>query len=68
MQTLTSMFAAAVAAHPGRPGLLTLLDPRREDERTYLTFAYVIWIEGKDKPALVAEQSSSPTPDPRCGR
>jgi acyl dehydratase len=34
----------------------TLVGARREQDRTYLTFEYVIEIEGESKPALVAEQ------------
>lgn len=35
---------------------VTLLDADRQDERTFLTFRYFMEIEGKEKPALVAEQ------------
>lgn len=35
---------------------VSLLSADREGERTFLTFKYVMEIEGKDKPALVSEQ------------
>lgn len=35
---------------------VSVLDADEQDERTFLTFKYVMEIEGKDKPALVSEQ------------
>lgn len=35
---------------------VSVTDADKQDERTFLTFKYVMEIEGKDKPALVSEQ------------